>query len=78
MLCLWCVGDLAHAHIYIPTFMATTANIRYIVIGTFSLFINLLPEVICCCLQSCCVSMLLLIMRYMCIPSFNIINLLAA
>ena len=60
---------------YIPTFMATTANMRYIVIGTFSLFINLLPKAICCC---CCVSTLLLIMRYMCIPSFNIINLLAA
>ena len=56
---------------YIPSFMATTANIRVHLV-------YLLPEAICCCLQSCCVSMLLLIMCYMCIPSFNIINLLAA
>ena len=46
-------------------------------LGTFS-FINLLPEAICCCLQSCCVGKLLLLMRYMWSPSFNVINLLAA
>ena len=39
--------------IHIPSFMATTANIRHVVIGKFSLFINKLPEAICCCLQTC-------------------------
>ena len=53
--------------------MATTANIRYNVLtGTFSLFINVLPEAICCCLQTCSVYGLLLTLpcTYMYIQTF--------
>ena len=69
LFCLWCVVAL---HIRTNFFMATTANIR-------SLYVHLawLPEAICC-FQSCCVGMLLILMGYMCIPSFNVINILAA
>ena len=52
--CLHVCGVLVTLHCtYISTFMATTANKWYIVIGTFGLFINLSPEAICCCLQTC-------------------------
>ena len=41
--------------ICIQTFVVTCANISYF-IGTFSLFRNVLPEAICCCLQTCYVA----------------------
>ena len=56
--------------IHIPSFMATTANIRHVVIGKFSLFINKLPEAICCCLQTCYVYDELLILPCIYIPTF--------
>ena len=40
------------------------------VIGTFSLFINVLPEAICCCLQTCNVDVVLLVMHCIYIPAF--------
>ena len=56
--------------------MVTCANISYIVIGTFSLFINVLPEAICCCLQTCYVDVMLLLMDYVCILTFIVVTLL--
>ena len=38
----------------------------------FSLFINVLPEVICCCLQTCNVDVVLLVMHCIYIPAFII------
>ena len=38
-------------------------------IGTFSLFINILPEAIYCCLQTCYVDVMLLLMDCVCILS---------
>ena len=47
-----------------------------LVIGTFSLFINVLPEAICCCLQSCYVDVMLLLMDCVCILTFIVVTLL--
>ena len=47
-----------------------------IVIGTFSLFRNVLPEAICCCLQTCYVGVMLLLMDCMCIPTFIVVTVL--
>ena len=63
MLC--CIVDMPCMHI--PSFMATTANIRYILIGKF---INKLPEAICCCLQTCYVYDELLTLLCTYIPTF--------
>ena len=50
--CYVCGVLVTLPYTYIPTFMATTANVR-VVIGTLGLFISLAPEAICCCLQTC-------------------------
>ena len=71
---MFMVVDIA-LHIHTNFHGHYTAKVSYC---RFSLYINSLPEAICCCLQSCCVGMLLLLMGYMCIPSFNGINTLAA
>ena len=47
-----------------------------IVIGSFSLFINILPEAICCCLQTCYVDVMLLLMDCVCILTFIVVTLL--
>ena len=47
-----------------------------IVIGTFRFFINVLPEAICCCLQTCYVDVMLLLMDCVCILTFIIVTLL--
>ena len=44
--------------------------------GTFSLFINVLPEAICCCLQTCYVDVMLLLMACICILTFIVVTLL--
>ena len=38
---------------YIPGFIVTSADIIKPVMGMFMLFTNVLPEAICCCLQTC-------------------------
>ena len=38
---------------YIPAFIVTSVDIYKPVMGIFMLFTNLLPEAICCCLQTC-------------------------
>ena len=35
-----------------------------------------LPEAICCCLQTCYVDVLLLLMDFMCIPTFIVVTAL--
>ena len=45
--------------------------------ASYSLFINVLPEAICCCLQTCYVEVMLLLMDCMCIPTFIVVTLLA-
>ena len=45
-------------------------------IGTFSLFINILPEAIYCCLQTCYVDVMLLLMDCVCILTFIVVTLL--
>ena len=40
------------------------------VIGIFIHFKDRLPEAICCCLQTCSVTVVLLVMCCMCIPTF--------
>ena len=50
--------------------------LHQLVIGTFSLFINVLPEAICCCLQTCYVDVMLLLMDCMCIPTFIVVTVL--
>ena len=45
-------------------------------IGTFSLFRNVLPEAICCCLQTCYVDVMLLLMDCVCILTFIVVTLL--
>ena len=62
--------------ICVQILMVTCANISYIVIGTFSLFINILPEAICCCLQTCYVDVMLLLMDCVCILTFIVVTLL--
>ena len=54
--------------------MLTSAS--YIIIGTFSLFRNVLPEAICCCLQTCYVDVMLLLMDCVCILTFIVVTLL--
>ena len=69
MLRLLCIIDIHMPCIlYIPSFMSTTANMRYIVIDKF---INVLPEAICCCLQTCYVYSVLLTL-----PCTNIATLM--
>ena len=51
--------------IFVQTFVLTSA-----IIGTFS---NVLPEAICCCLQTCYVDVLLLLMDCMCILTFIVV-----
>ena len=60
----------------VQTFVVRCANISYIVIGTFRLFINVLPEAICCCLQTCYVDVMLLLMDCVCKLTFIVVNLL--
>ena len=50
--------------------------LHQLVISTFSLFINILPEAICCCLQTCYVDVMLLLMDCVCIPTFIVVTLL--
>ena len=50
--------------------------LHQLVIGTFSLFRNVLPEAICCCLQTCYVGVMLLLMDCMCIPTFIVVTVL--
>ena len=40
------------------------------------LFRNILPEAICCCLQTCYVGVMLLLMDCMCIPTFIVVTTL--
>ena len=47
-----------------------------VVIGTFRLFINVLPEAICCCLQTCYVDVMLLLMDCVCKLTFIVVTLL--
>ena len=47
-----------------------------LVIGTFSLFRNVLPEAICCCLQTCYVDVTLLLMDCVYILTFIVVTLL--
>ena len=49
--------------------------LHQLVIGTFSLF-RVLPEAICCCLQTCYVDVMLLLMDCMCIPTFIVVIVL--
>ena len=37
---------------------------------------NVLPEAICCCLQTCYVGVMLLLMDCMCIPTFIVVTVL--
>ena len=57
--------------------MCTNFNghLCYIVICTFS---NILPEAICCCLQTCFVDVMLLLMDCVCILTFIVVTLLVA
>ena len=50
--------------------------LHQLVIGTFSLFRNVLPEAICCCLQTCYVDVMLLLMDCMCTPTFIVVTVL--
>ena len=59
--------------ICVQILMVTCANMF---IGTFSLFINILPEAICCCLQTCYVDVMLLLMDCVCILTFIVVTLL--
>ena len=47
-----------------------------LVICTFSLFRNVLPEAICCCLQTCYVHVMLLLVECVCILTFIVVTLL--
>ena len=58
------MGDIG---ICVQTFVLTSP--------TFSL-LNVLPEAICCCLQTCYVDVKLLLMDCMCIPTFIVVTLL--
>ena len=53
--------------IYVLVFKAASNVIvmcKKYYLGTFSLFRNVLPEAICCCLQTCYVDVMLLLMVY--------------
>ena len=50
--------------------------LHQLVIGTFSLFRNVLPEAIRCCLQTCYVDGMLLLMDCMCTPTFIVVTVL--
>ena len=44
--------------------------------GIFMLFTNILPEAICCCLQTCYVDIMLLLMDCICILTFIVVTFL--
>ena len=54
----------------------TSAIVIHVHVGTFSLFSNVLPEAICCCLQTCYVDVMLLLMDCVCILAFIVVTLL--
>ena len=50
--------------------------LHQLVIGTFSLFINVLPEAICCCLQTCYIDVMLLLMDFiLCVYQLSLLSL---
>ena len=71
--CLWNVGDIV---LHMCTNFHGHLCLHQLVIGTFSLFRNVLPEAICCCLQTCYVDVMLLLMDCVCILTFIVVTLL--
>ena len=57
--------------IYVQILMVTVLTS-----ASYSLFINILPEAICCCLQTCNVDVMLLLMDCVCILTFIVVTLL--
>ena len=56
------------SYVYMPTFIATIANMGQLYIGILN-YLDKLPEAICCCLQTYTVFDVLLIMYCMCLPA---------
>ena len=65
-----------HCIAYVYKFLMVTCATHQLVIGTYSLFRNILPEAICCCLQTCYVDVMLLLMDCVCILTFIVVTLL--
>ena len=69
-------SPMAIRHSWQKLFKIVTERERSIVIGIFSLFINVWPEAICCCLQTCYVDVMFLLMDCVCILTFIVDTLL--